>query len=113
MDIQILFIYKFYMCTKSDRFTFLGFIGTGGGGGGVYIPDCQRIAIVLFFAIRYHSQFTSTISSEDLIIWIILNPGDLDSYFTPPPPPRMYTGNTISWFTLRCVRRHFIVITIT
>ena len=53
---EILSIYKLYMCTKIDRFTFLGFIGTGGG---LYIPDCQGIAIVSFCAIRYHSQFTS------------------------------------------------------
>ena len=33
---EILFIYKFDMCTKSDRFTFSVFIGTGGGGGGMY-----------------------------------------------------------------------------
>ena len=77
---EILFIYKFYMCTKSDRFTFLRFIGTGGV---VCIPDCQHIAIVSFCAIKYHSQFTSNFIWRShncfmyyiiiLNIWIINN----------------------------------------
>ena len=42
---EILFIYKSYMCTKSDRFTCLGFIGTGGGG--MYSEDHITVSCII------------------------------------------------------------------